>query len=138
MEMTELMPEDTRRQNYTKSRLICLLHLFYQSGGRISEMAKGCMVDFQQVHRLWWLELHGKGRRDERIPASQNLMTALMAFREQRGMAAIPEQGDIYPLVPAFCRDEWVSANMLYRLLTEHFQTLSVELKDSDPELAQR
>ena len=27
---------------------------------------------------------------------------------------------------------------MLYRLLTEHFQTLAVELKDSDPELAQR
>ena len=138
MEMTETLPDETRRERYIQSRLVYLLHLFYQSGGRISEIASGCMGDFQQVHGLWWLELHGKGRRDERIPASQALMEALMVFREQREMTTLPDPGDSSPLVPALYRDERISANMLYRILTEHFQTLAVQLNDIDPELAHR
>ena len=131
----QALPETSRKEVFYKQRAVYMLELFYLTAGRISELASGSMGDFQMHHGLWWLTLHGKGRREERIPVGAALMEALIQFRRHRGLADIPAPDDLMPLIPVLYRNDRLSNNMIYRLIKELFKRIGLSLGQEETTL---
>lgn len=100
----QAMPKETDREREHYARVRWLFTLLYLGGLRITEVGENTMGRF--FHRrdangedLWWLEVLGKGNKERLVPATKEMMAELGAYRRERGLPAIPSQGEDTPLV---------------------------------------
>ena len=67
-----------------------LLHLCYAGGLRVSELI-GLRLDDLTLHPNASVLIHGKGRRERRLPLWKTTTTAIRAWLAVRGSARVPE-----------------------------------------------
>lgn len=98
------LPADTASQRKTNARLRWAVALLYLTGLRISEAVKNSMGGFHQVPgpggtRQWWLDVTGKGNREDEIPVTPDLLRELKAYRDAFGLSSLPIPGEQIPLI---------------------------------------
>lgn len=98
------MPRSTNRQTAAAARARWLFSLFYLCGLRISEVGNNTMGGFfSRVDRAgqtrWWLQILGKGDKERLVPATAELMVELATYRQALGLVALPQAGELAPLL---------------------------------------
>ncbi|MFL9886496.1 tyrosine-type recombinase/integrase [Paraburkholderia agricolaris] len=98
------MPNETDREREHYSRVRWLFTLLYLGGLRITEVGENTMGRFFRRRDAngedrWWLEVLGKGGKERLVPATSEMMAELSAYRRERGLPALPSQGEDAPLV---------------------------------------
>ncbi len=59
---------------------------------RVSEFAGLRMSDFRQRGGVWFVSVHGKGRKVRAVEVTPAVMKELMAYRESLGLGALPQR----------------------------------------------
>lgn len=100
----ETMPRETERDidHYERSRWV--FRLFYLAAMRISEVCTNLMGGLQRLRDpqgivRWHLVVVGKGSKERAIPASDELVEAMMRYRRHIGLEPLPTPGETTPLV---------------------------------------
>ena len=98
------LPNETDREREHYTRVRWLFTLFYLGGLRITEVGENTMGRFfcrrdANGEDRWWLEVLGKGGNERLVPATAEMMAELSAYRRERGLPALPSQGEDTPLV---------------------------------------
>jgi integrase/recombinase XerD len=98
------MPKETAREREHYARVRWLFTLLYLGGLRITEVGENTMGRFFRRRDAngedrWWLEVLGKGSKERLVPATSEMMAELSAYRRERGLPALPSQGEDTPLV---------------------------------------
>ncbi len=143
VEAAENLPATTPRQGAARNRTVYLVMLFYASGARISEIANGGMEDLLEDRGHWWLELHGKGRKDRRVPLSEEAMAYVRGYRESLGLPASPCPGEECPLVLELpdargrTPSKGIGRRQIHNLMVEVFSRAASRLEEEMPHTAQ-
>lgn len=98
------MPQDTARQIAHAHRVRCLFTLLYLGGLRIPEVSTNTMGQFfvrrdADGKARWWLTVHGKGGKEQLVPATQEMMTELWRYRQHLGLTALLSLNEDTPLI---------------------------------------
>ena len=108
-------PSDTPKQRNHYQRNRFLFHLLYLMAPRVSEVSSHSMNSFRLYRGQWWWFVLGKGEKQGKIPASDEMLGALMQYREHLGLTPLPEENDTTPLLRSISGGKGISANMVYR-----------------------
>lgn len=78
--------------------------LLFIAGIRASELTSARMNDFFQRRDMegkmrWWLRVTGKGEKVRLVPVTTELLSELMAYRQECGLARLPSHGDERPIL---------------------------------------
>lgn len=104
LSMISGLPAESDALRKANARRRWVVALLYLTGLRISEAVKNTMGGFHQVTgqkgaRQWWLDAMGKGKREDEIPVTPDLMRELAAYRSAFGLSSTPRSGESLPLV---------------------------------------
>jgi len=86
-------------------RTLFIMSLLYMNYLRISElvhddMYKPMMSDiYQDNSHRWWLHIVGKGVKDRKVGLSDDMLAALVRYRESRGLLPYPVEDENEPLI---------------------------------------
>lgn len=145
------LPKDSERDQGNYSRARWLFSLLYLCGLRISEVTGNHMgsfhfrVDTKSGRTLWWLDIVGKGGKQRLVPATDELVVELMNYRKWLQLPALPQPGELSPLVfPVAWRGgakaataSWppaMSRAALHRIVKDIFARTAERLRSSGPE----
>lgn len=106
---------DTPKQMNHFQRNRFLFHLLYLMAPRVSEVSSHSMNSFRLYRGQWWWFVLGKGEKQGKIPASDEMLAALMQYREHLGLTPLPPEDDQSPLLRSISGGKGISANMVYR-----------------------
>lgn len=91
---------DTPSAALRRARARFLVHAFYLTGVRLSELAG---ADMRSVlcddAGAWWLHVLGKGRRRGKVPVPPVLLAEFRRYRLAYGLTPMPAPGEALPLV---------------------------------------
>jgi site-specific recombinase XerD len=98
------MPQSDSRQRKHSLRSRWLVTLLYLGGIRISEVSENTMGSFfsrrsRDGKEQWWLQILGKGEQTRLIPATEEMMEELAAYRCAYGLSRYPSPEEETPLV---------------------------------------
>ena len=101
---------------------------------RISEVSHSRMNHFVHKRDKWWLKVVGKGEKHAEIVVTQELMLALIQYRQFIGIDDYPATDEDYPTVFAKRGDtkNGLTANMLHRIIKKLFQNAAVYAQEFD------
>jgi site-specific recombinase XerD len=122
------MPQETNRERFHAARVRWLFSLFYIAGLRITEVVENTMGAFfsrpDNTGTLrWWLEVTGKGDKTRIVPATNELMAELARYRVAAGLAALPTQDEITPLLlPVGNRHRSLTRAAVHQILKDTFR----------------
>jgi len=108
-------PIESHKQNNHFQRNRFLFHLLYLMAPRVSEVSSHSMNSFRLYRGQWWWFVLGKGEKQGKIPASDEMLAALMQYREHLGLSSLPDENDTTPLLRSISGTNGISANMVYR-----------------------
>lgn len=108
-------PRETTKQENHFQRNRFLFHLLYLMAPRVSEVSSHSMNSFRLYRGQWWWFVLGKGEKQGKIPASDEMLSALMQYREHLGLTSLPEENDSSALLRSISGGKGISANMVYR-----------------------
>lgn len=108
-------PTETPKQNNHYQRNRFLFHLLYLMAPRVSEVSSHSMNSFRLYRGQWWWFVLGKGEKLGKIPASDEMLAALMQYRQHLGLKPLPTEDDASPLIRSISGKKGISANMVYR-----------------------
>lgn len=134
----EALPKATVRQEKEYERIRYLFHLLYLLGPRVSEIANHTMISIKQLHGNWWWEVTGKGRKTQCIPVNNELLNALIRYRQFYGLSQLPQVDESYALFMNLSGTRGVSSNMIYRLVKKTFLECSKTLEKNRPDFAMK
>lgn len=122
--------ESVKQHNhYQRNRF--LFHLLYLMAPRVSEVSSHSMNSFRLYRGQWWWFVVGKGEKLGKIPASDEMLGALMQYREHLGLNPLPAEDDESPLLRSISGGKGISANMVYRqvksVVKEAAETIQLE-----------
>ncbi len=108
-------PQKTPKQinHYQRNRF--LFHLLYLMAPRVSEVSSHSMNSFRLYRGQWWWFVLGKGEKPGKIPVGDEMLSALMQYRQHLGLTPLPEENDTSPLLRSISGGKGISANMVYR-----------------------
>lgn len=106
---------ETIKQENHFQRNRFLFHLLYLMAPRVSEVSSHSMNSFRLYRGQWWWFVLGKGDKQGKIPASDEMLAALMQYREHLGLTPLPDENDTTPLLRSISGSKGISANMVYR-----------------------
>ena len=72
-------------------RNLALVVLMLNTGLRVGEVVRLRLADLERNGRTWWVRVHGKGRKERRVPlnaAARKGLERWLAVREARGVSA--------------------------------------------------
>lgn len=125
--MAEQSEEERRRKERTK----LIFALLYFLGLRIEELAQSSWSNFRKINNRWWFFAHGKGDKIGKIPVNQQLLSAIMRFRNANKLSALPKQDEVRPLISMLDNnDKALSSRQISNLIKEI--ALKASLKFSD------
>ena len=94
------LPSRTDGQQRRQIRARFLVHLYYLTAARLSEVAGANMSSIRRDHvGSWWLHVLGKGSKAGQIPVPPSLLLEFQAYRSRFGFAGMPAPRDPTPLV---------------------------------------
>lgn len=134
------LPAGTERERRTRARMRWAIALLYLTGLRISEAVKNTMGGFLQLPgpdgtRQWWLDVTGKGNREDSIPVTPDLLRELIAYREAFGLPGMALQGEQTPLIFSVGpRRQPITRQTLHGVLKEVFVRVADQLKEEGRE----
>jgi len=111
------LPQETPKQvnHYQRNRF--LFHLLYLMAPRVSEVSSHSMNSFRLYRGQWWWFVLGKGEKHGKVPASDEMLAALMQYRQHLDLTPLPSEDDLSPLLRSISGNKGISANMVYRLV---------------------
>ena len=124
--------ESTKQQNHYQ-RNHFLFHLLYLMAPRVSEISSHSMNSFRLYRGQWWWFILGKGEKLGKVPASDEMLSALMAYREHLGLSPLPEEDDTSPLIRSISGGKGISANMVYRQVKSVVQDAADSIRIEHP-----
>lgn len=95
----ELLPQETRRQQFHYNRMRWLLALLLMTGLRRAEAAAMLMTDIKRLRDGYFLSVIGKGSKIRLVPMPETLVEELKTYRRSLGMYDMPLPGEDTPLV---------------------------------------
>ena len=104
-ETIEQLPTGTARDVKHAARSRWLFSMLYIAGLRVSEICLSTMGSFFLDRDIngkerWWLEVTGKGGKERRVPATEELVAELIRYRSANALKpALPHRGDNTPLL---------------------------------------
>jgi site-specific recombinase XerC len=75
------------------------------------------MCSFREYRGKWWWFVEGKGAKKAKVPVTDEMLDALMRYRQFLGLDALPSVDDDSPIVRSLKGTRPVSANMIYRMV---------------------
>lgn len=107
--------QETKKQINHFQRNQFLFHLLYLMAPRVSEVSSHSMNSFRLYRGQWWWFVLGKGEKLGKVPASDEMLAALMQYRQHLGLSPLPAENDTSPLLRSISGSKGISANMVYR-----------------------
>lgn len=146
VEYLESMPCKTATQIAASERALFVITWAEATGGRASELAAARMADVRRDDRgdtgQWWWHLLGKGKKDGRVPLTDDAIAALMRYRTFLGLTALPSihEGDVALIWQTRGRDRssGVTRSTLHRLTKDAFTGAARDVAVTDPDTAAR
>lgn len=127
------LPRETTKQENHYQRNRFLFHLLYLMAPRVSEVSNHSMNSFRLYRGQWWWFVLGKGEKQGKIPASDEMLAALMQYREHLGLTPLPEENDTTPLLRSISGGKGISANMVYRQVKSVVKVAAEEIRLQHP-----
>lgn len=136
LEAIEALPRGNRDQlnYYERSRF--LLRLFYHLGARTGEIAMHTMSDFRQRDDGCWYWQVRKGSSVEHIDVNDDMLNALIRYRQHIGIELLPTSDDRSPLLLNRAGQKAISGRQILRNVKEVFLLAAEILLKRDPLLA--
>lgn len=134
----ETSPAESERTQKTRTRRRWAIALLYLTGLRISEAVKNTMSGFQQLTgpqgtMQWWLDVVGKGNREDSIPVTPDLMHELAAYRQAFDLPPLPVPGETFPLVFSIGPSRAsITRQTLHSILKDTFADVAANLMTKD------
>lgn len=113
------LPQDTEREIQRFERVRFMFHFLYLLAPRASEVASHPMNSIRESRGRWWWFALGKGQKMAKVPVSDEMLDALMRYRDFLGLTALPDPDDLSPLLRNLKGGKGISANMVYRIVKE-------------------
>lgn len=132
------LPKTTLREQKIYERARFLFYLLYLMGPRVSEVAQHPMKSIQQIRGKWWWQITGKGNKTQKIPVTEQMLTALMRYRQFYGMPALPSLDEDVPLFMSLNGTSSVTSNMVYRLVKKIFLDCAATCEKTRPDFAMK
>lgn len=121
LERIERCSSSAQRQ-FAAIRCRYIILLLFFSGLRISEAANHRMGDFTERDERWFLQVLGKGDKYREIPVGQELLAALVRFRQAVGFSSpYPGVDEPTPLIPRVDRTSAIGPRRIDQILKQGF-----------------
>ena len=135
------MPQETPLQKMHYERTRWVFFLLYLTGCRRSEIANARMSDFVNKHENWWLKVIGKGNKYGEIPVTNDLLSALIRYRNALKLSDYPSTVETtVPLVHNLRvkNNEYsaITDSMLYKIIKITCKNIATAVKLTDPAAA--
>lgn len=133
----ETMPINTDADTYHQERMRFMLSFFSLLGARISELANCKMGDFRNDVAGWFWHVNGKGDKDAIVAMPQDMVDALMRWREFLGLSALPRNKETTAAIPFVTRAnkplfnrEGIQPRRINQILEEFFEMAAIKLEE--------
>lgn len=113
------LPEDSQESLLEKERLRFLVLILYFLGLRIHELANHHWGAFCKIRSSWWFFVKGKGDKLGKIPVNDQLLAAVMRFREHLHLSPLPQSGELGPILPSFRTKRGLGVRHMNKLLKD-------------------
>ena len=130
------LPRNTPRQQREHARLDFLFHFLYLLGPRISELANHNMQSIKKIQGKWWWEVTGKGQTTQQIPVNDQLLKAIIRYRQFYHLTPLPRTHDEQPLIMNLMGTKRISVNMIHRIVKATFDGCANWIVEDHPEYA--
>jgi integrase len=118
----EAMPRETPRQLDEYHRLRFLLTFLYVLAPRAGELESHRMNSFTEEHGRWWWHVLGKGDKAAKVPVPDDMMSALVVYRQHLGLSPVPGPDDDTPLLVSMKDGSPITARRLNYILKALFE----------------
>ena len=132
----EALPKTTPRDQKEYERTRFLFHLLYLLGPRVSEVANHTMQSIKQIRSKWWWEVTGKGEKTQLIPINEDMLNALIRYRQFYELPPLPQLGEETPLFMNLNGTQSITSNMIYRLVKKTFLDCAETFVKERPDFA--
>lgn len=136
MEYIESLPKESHRQKTDYERVRFLFHLLYLLGPRVNEVATSYMRNIKQIRGLWWWQVIGKGQKAELIPVNDDMLSALIRYREFYELSSLPKSDEDNPLFMSLNGNKKINGNMIYRIVKKVFSDCAKTIEKTRPDFA--
>jgi len=105
---------------------------------RISELVTDersapVMSDFRKdLDGNWWFHVTGKGNKDRTVTVSQDMLKALKRYRRFRSLTALPDSGEMTPLLPKHKGSGPITSTRHVRLIVQQCFDASLDRMRED------
>ncbi len=89
--------QDVERASQERARFI--LSALYLLAPRAGELEAHAMNSFVELRGRWWWSVRGKGRKEAKLPVPEDMVDALVRYRQFLGLPAVPTKADTTPLL---------------------------------------
>lgn len=134
----ESLPKETQRDKKDYERIRFLFHLLYLLGPRVSEVATAKMSDIKQIRGRWWWQVTGKGQKMQLIPVNDDMLNALIRYRQFYGLSVLPRPDETQGLFMSLNGTKNINANMVYRLVKKVFTECAKSIEKERPDFADK
>src|SRR5438552_5428506 len=132
----ENLPKTTLREQKEYERIRFLFYLLYLLAPRVSEVATASMKDIKQIRGKWWWQITGKGKKIQLIPMNNEVLDALIRYRQFYDLPPLPELKEECPLFMNLNGTKSVTSNMIYRLVKKIFIDCAAIFQKSRPDFS--
>ena len=131
MAAIEAMPRETEqnRDEYERARFIAAM--LYLLAPRAGELETHRMNSFREERGRWWWHVTGKGNKAAKIPVQDDMMSALVRYRQHLGLTAVPSRKDTSPLLVSIRDRSPITARRLNQILKALFAAAADRLPRS-------
>ena len=131
MAAIEAMPRETEqnRDEYERARFIAAM--LYLLAPRAGELETHRMNSFREERGRWWWHVTGKGNKAAKIPVQDDMMSALLRYRQHLGLTAVPSRKDTSPLLVSIRDRSPITARRLNQILKALFAAAADRLPRS-------
>lgn len=140
------MPKSSTQELHYYHQIKWIFNLLYLTAARRSEVVDAKMSDFFNIGGKWWLKVIGKGNKYGEIPVTNDLLTALIEYRNFLNLPNYPSTNEHHlPLIFArntigevdtssSCRG--VTSSCLYKIIKKFCTQVALDLRSTDPSSA--
>jgi integrase len=124
----EAMPKETERDKDEYERIRFIASFLILLAPRVGELETHRMNSFRESRGRWWWYVTGKGGKSAKVPVPDDMMTALVRYRQHLGLSDVPRKNDETPLLVSVKNGRPISARRLNQILKRLFQQAALQL----------
>lgn len=117
LDILDQFPEQSWEEKKEKARLIFIVNILYFLGLRINELATHTWHAFRKIEDKWWFYVLGKGDKIGKIPVNDELLHAIIQYRQFLKLAPYPASDEVTPLIASFTTRQAITPRHINKLL---------------------